>query len=94
MDSGNVEAGVGSIRTHPSTSPRVGHRRRLQGRRSESKKLDDSKHTANWGRPVQKIHEEVGAWRTDNGYWCTSSGPGVEIPANSLSLGAELLARW
>ena len=56
---GNVEAGVGSIRTHPSTSPRIGPRRRRQGRRSESKTLDDSKQTANWGRSVQSIHEEV-----------------------------------
>ena len=60
MDCGNVEAGVGSIRTHPSTSPRIGPRRRRQGRRSEPKTLDDSKQTANWGRSVQSIHEEVG----------------------------------
>ena len=60
MGSGNVEAGVGSIRTHPSTSPRIGPMRRRQGRRSESKTLDDSKQTANWGRSVQSIHEEVG----------------------------------
>ena len=29
-------------------------------RRSELKTLDDSKQTANWGRSVQNIHEEVG----------------------------------
>ena len=34
--------------------------RRRQGRRAESKTLDDSKQTANWGRSVQSIHEEVG----------------------------------
>ena len=28
MDCGSVEAGVGNIRTHPSTSPRIGPRRR------------------------------------------------------------------
>ena len=44
-----------------STLPRIGARRRRQGRRSESKTLDDSKQTANWGRPVKSIHEEVGA---------------------------------
>ena len=61
MDCGSVEAGVGSIRSHPSTSPRVGPRRRLQGRRPESKTLDDCKQTANWGRSVglQIIREEV-----------------------------------
>ena len=60
MDCANVEAGVGSIRPHSSTSPHIGPVRRRQGRRSESKTLDDSKHTANWGRSVQNIHEEVG----------------------------------
>ena len=47
-----MEAGVGSMRTHPSTSPRIGPRRRCQGRRPESKTLDDSKQTANWSRSV------------------------------------------
>ena len=58
----SVEAGVGSIRTHPrpSTSPRIGPRRMRQERRSEPKTLDDSKQTANWGQSVQSIHEEVG----------------------------------
>ena len=52
----------GSIRTQPrlSTSPRIGPRRMRQERRSEPKTLDDSKQTANWGRSVQSIHEEVG----------------------------------
>ena len=59
MDCGSVEAGVGSIRTHPSTSARIGPRRRRQGRRPESKTLDDSKQTTNWGRSLQIIHEEV-----------------------------------
>ena len=45
---------------HPSISSRVGPRRRRQWRRSESKTLDDSNQTANWGRSVQSIHEEVG----------------------------------
>ena len=45
---------------HPSTSPRIGPMIRRQGRRSESKTLGDSKQTANCGRPVQSIHEEVG----------------------------------
>ena len=41
--------------------PHIGPRRRRQGRRSsESKTRDDSKQTANWGRSVQNIHEEVG----------------------------------
>ena len=31
-----------------------------QRRRSEQKTLDDSKQTANWGRSLQIIHEEVG----------------------------------
>ena len=59
---GNVEAGVGSIRTHPSTSPRIGPRRRCQVRRTESKTktLDDPKLTANWGRSIQSFHEEMG----------------------------------
>ena len=48
-------------RTHPSTSPHIGPRRRRQARRFESNTLDDSKQTANWGRPVQSIHEEVGS---------------------------------
>ena len=52
--------GVGSIRTHPSTPPRTGPWRRRQGRRTESKTLDDPKQTANWGRSVQSIDEEVG----------------------------------
>ena len=60
MDCGNVEAGVGRIRTHPSTPLCVGPRRRRQGRRHESETLDDSKQTANWDRSVQSIHEEVG----------------------------------
>ena len=55
-----MEAGVGSIRTHPSTPPRIGPRRRRQGRRTESKTLDDPKQTANWGRSIQSFHEEVG----------------------------------
>ena len=55
-----MEAGVGSIRAHPSTSPRIGPRRKRQGRISEPKTLDDSKQTANWGRSVQSIYEEVG----------------------------------
>ena len=55
-----VEAGVGSIRTHPSTPLCVGPRRGRQGRRPEPKALEDSKPTANWGRLVQSIHEEVG----------------------------------
>ena len=60
MDCGNVEAGVGSIRTHPSSPPRIGPRRRRQVRISEPKTLDDSKQTANWGRSEQSIHEDVG----------------------------------
>ena len=60
MDCGNVEAGVGSIWTHLSRSQLIVPRRRRQGRGSESKSLDDSKQTANWGRSVQSIHEEVG----------------------------------
>ena len=39
--------------------------KRRQGRRNESKTLDDSKQTANWGRSVQSIYEELsGDWRT------------------------------
>ena len=34
--------------------------RRRQGRRTESKTLDDPKQIANWGRSVQSIDEEVG----------------------------------
>ena len=66
MDCGNVEAGVGSIRTHSSTPPRIKPRRRCQGRRSEPKTLDESKQTANRGRSVglQSIHEEEDDWRT------------------------------
>ena len=60
MNCGSIEALVGSIRTHSSTSPRIGPRRRRQGRRPESKTLDDSKQTMNWGQSVQSIHEEVG----------------------------------
>ena len=68
---------VGSIRTHPSTSPRIGPRRRRQGRRSESKTLDDSKQTANWGRSLRVINEEVGTggqcsmwvWRARTDSW-------------------------
>ena len=60
MNCGNVEAGVGSIRTHPSTPPRFEPCRRRQGRRSVPKTLDDPKLIANWGRSVQSIHEEVG----------------------------------
>ena len=60
MDCGSVEAGVGSIRTHPGASPGIGPRIRRQGRRPVSKTLDDSKQTVNWGRSVQSIHEEVG----------------------------------
>ena len=48
------------IWTHPSTSPRIGPRTRRRGRITESKTLDDHKQTANWGRSVQSIHEEVG----------------------------------
>ena len=59
MDCGKMEAGVGSIRSHPSTSPRIGPRRRRQGRISEPKTMDDSKQTANRGRSVQRINEEV-----------------------------------
>ena len=59
MDCGNVEAGVGSIRTHPSAPPRIGPMRGSQGRRPEPKTLDDYKQTANWGWSVQSIHEEV-----------------------------------
>ena len=51
----NVEPGVGSIGTHPSTSPRIGPRTRRQGRRTESKALDDSKQTENWGRSMQSF---------------------------------------
>ena len=57
---GNVEPGVGNIRTHPGTPSRIGPSRRRQGRRAEPKTLDDSTQTANWGRSVQSIHEEVG----------------------------------
>ena len=60
MDCGNVEAGVGSIRTHPSTPLRTGPWRRRQGRRTESKTLDYPKQTENWGRSVQSIDEDVG----------------------------------
>ena len=60
MAFGNVEAGLRSIRNHPSTSPRIGPRRRCQGRRTESKTLDYSKQTANWGRSIQSFHEVVG----------------------------------
>ena len=59
MDCSNVEAGVGSIRTLPSTPPRIGPKRRRQDRRYEAKKLDDSKQSANWGRSVQSLHEEA-----------------------------------
>ena len=59
-DCGNVEAGVGSIRTQPSTPLCVGPRRGRHGRRPEPKTMDDSKPTANWGWSVQSIHEEVG----------------------------------
>ena len=52
MDCGSVEAGVGSTRTHLSTPPRIGPKSRYQGERSESKTLDDSEQTANWGRLV------------------------------------------
>ena len=38
----------------------IGPRRGCQGRRPEPKTMDDSKQTANWGRSVQSIHEEVG----------------------------------
>ena len=38
----------------------IGSRRGCQGRRPEPKTMDDSKQTANWGRSVQSIHEEVG----------------------------------
>ena len=55
-----MEAGVGSIRTHPSISQRIGPKRRRQGRRPGSKTLDDSKLTPNWGRSLQIINEEVG----------------------------------
>ena len=60
VDCGNVEAGVGSIRTHPRTPLCIGPRRGRQGRRPELKTMDDSKPTANWDRSVQSIHEEVG----------------------------------
>ena len=50
-----MEAGVGSIRIHPSTSPHIGPRRRRQGRGPDSKTLDDSKQTAIWGRSLQII---------------------------------------
>ena len=59
MDCGREEAGVGLTRTHPSKSPRIGPRRRRQGRRYVYKTPDDSKQTTNWGRPVQINHEEV-----------------------------------
>ena len=49
----------GPTRVGP-TSPHIGPRRRRQVRRSESNTLDDSRQTANWGRSVQSIHEEVG----------------------------------
>ena len=38
----------------------VGPRRGRQGRRPEPKTMDYSKPTANWGRSVQSIHEDVG----------------------------------
>ena len=44
--------------TLPSSPPCIEPRRRHQLRRSELKTLDDS--TANWGRSVQSIREEVG----------------------------------
>ena len=45
---------------HPSTSPRIGPRRRRQSRRTESKTLDGPKQTANWGRSIKSFHEEMG----------------------------------
>ena len=38
---------------HPSTPPRIGPRRRHQGRISEWKTMDDSKQTTNWGQSLQ-----------------------------------------
>ena len=60
MDCSNVEAGVGSICTHPSTSWRIRPWRRRQGRISVQRTRDDSKQITNWGRSLQIIHEEVG----------------------------------
>ena len=62
MDCDNVEAGVGSIRTHPSTSQRISD----SGEGVKGEELS-RKHwsTLNrlrtaWGRSVQSIDEEVG----------------------------------
>ena len=60
-----------------SVMPRIGPRRRRQGRRTESKTLDDPKQTANWGRSIQSFHEEVGTggqcsmwvWRARTDSW-------------------------
>ena len=58
-DCSSLKAGVGSIRTHPSTSPCIWTRRRRQRRSSVSKTLNDSEQTTNWGRSLQIIHGEV-----------------------------------
>ena len=52
-------SGVRSIRTHPSTSPHIGPGGRCQGGRSVLRTMDDSKQTANWGRSLKLIYEEV-----------------------------------
>ena len=57
-----LDAGVGSIRTHPSIPPRIGPRRRRQGRRSDPKTLDVSKQTANWGRSVGPYKASMKKW--------------------------------
>ena len=63
-----MEAGVGSIRTQSSTSPHIGPRRRRKERRTESKTLDSSKQTANWGRSMKK-------WGLADGVACEYGEP-------------------
>ena len=70
MESGSVEIGLGSIRTHPSTSPRIGLRRRHQGRRYESKTLNDSKQTG-----IGRYRASTKKWRLSNGVACECGEP-------------------
>ena len=51
---------AGSIRTHPSTSPHIGPRRRRHGRRYESKTLDDS---------INRLRTGVGRYRAAMKKW-------------------------